>query len=678
MNRLGDQTSPYLLQHADNPVHWHPWDDEALALAKRENKPILLSIGYSACHWCHVMAHESFESERIAKVMNEHFINIKVDREERPDLDRIYQTAHQILTRKGGGWPLTMFLDPDDHLPFFGGTYFPPQPRAGMPGFPEVLEGISKAFGTQNEKMNDFKTQLRDTLTQAFSGSAPGELEKALIDRACGQIDGSFDEKRGGFSEAPKFPHPAGLELLLDAAAGTDEKEQSQRALYLLDFTLTAMSCGGLFDHLGGGFYRYSVDAEWTIPHFEKMLYDNGALLSVYALRARQTNAPWFRAVANQTADWMLREMQLDHGGICSSLDADSEGIEGRFYVWSIDEVREVLGDDYDAFAERFGLKNRANFERRWHLRLAAPEIALSDGQKNPVADLAAARVLLFKAREARVRPGRDDKILTSWNALSIRGLADIGQHLDRPDCLAAATRAVDYLHKTHWRNGRLLATSRDGQAHLNAYLDDYAFLVDALLVLLSARWRDRDLTFATALADALLEHFEDRQQGGFFFTSDDHEVLIQRSRSFGDDSLPSGNGVAARALLELGYLLGESRYLEAAERALRAGITDAGRWPSAHATLMRALLDYTTPPPRVILRCGIDADATAWLTMAAERLSVRSRCYLIPSDANALPGLLTSRSAQDGAAVTAYFCSGHQCSAPATSLEEFSESLGN
>ena len=438
------------------------------------------------------------------------------------------------------------------------------------------------------------------------------------------------------------------------------------------------MSYGGLFDHLGGGFYRYSVDAEWTIPHFEKMLYDNGALLSVYARRAGQTNAPWFREVANQTADWIMREMQLDDGGICSSLDADSEGTEGEFYVWSIDEVREVLGDDYDVFAERFGLKTKPNFERRWHLRLAAPEAALSDGQKNPVADLAAVRALLFNAREARVRPGRDDKILTSWNALSIRGLADIGQQLDRADCLAAATRAVDYLHETHWRNDRLLATSRDGQAHLNAYLDDYAFLIDALLVLLSARWRDRDLTFAIALADALLEHFEDRQHGGFFFTSDDHEILIQRSRSFGDDSLPSGNGIAARALLELGYLIGESRYLDAAERALRAGINDAGRWPSAHATLMCALLDYTTPPPRVILRCGEDADATAWLTMAAERLSVRSRCYLIPSDANALPGLLTSRSAQEGAAVTAYFCSGHQCSAPATSLEEFTESLGN
>jgi uncharacterized protein len=343
-----------------------------------------------------------------------------------------------------------------------------------------------------------------------------------------------------------------------------------------------------------------------------------------------------------------------------------------------LDEVRGVLGDDYDAFAERYGLNDKANFERRWHLRLAAPDTDIPDGQADPVADLAAARARLLDAREARVRPGRDDKILTAWNALCIRGLADIGQQLDRPDCLLAATRAVDFLHQTHWRNDRLLATSRGGEAHLNAYLDDYAFLIDALLVLLSARWRARDLTFAIALADALLEHFEDHRNGGFFFTSSDHESLIQRTKSFGDDSLPSGNGTAARALLELGYLVGEPRYLDAAERTLRAGMTDAGRWPSAHATLMRALLDHATPPPRVILRCSEDTDVTAWVTMAAERLPVRSRCYLIPGDANDLPGLLASRSAQEGASVTAYYCNGHQCSAPASSLEVFADSLGS
>ena len=677
MNRLGDQTSPYLLQHADNPVHWHPWDDEALALAKRENKPILLSIGYSACHWCHVMAHESFESTQVAKLMNEHFVNIKVDREERPDLDRIYQTAHQILVRKRGGWPLTMFLDPNDHLPIFGGTYFPPQARRDTPGFRDVLKGIAQAYAKKEDQMKGFKSQFLDALGQILGGGAPGELDNTLIDGACGQIDSSFDAQRGGFSEAPKFPHPAGLELLLDAAA-MDDEEKSKRALYMLDFTLAAMSRGGLFDHLGGGFYRYSVDGEWSIPHFEKMLYDNGPLLSLYAQRAGQTNSTWFRAVANQTADWMMREMQLDNGGICSSLDADSEGKEGQFYVWSYDQARAALGDDYDAFAERFGLNNKANFEKNWHLRLAPPEAESAAWLEAPVTDLAAARARLFSARETRVRPGRDDKVLTAWNALSIRGLADAGQQLGRSDCLDAATRAVDFLYQSHWQDGRLLATSRDGHAHLNAYLDDYAFLMDALLVLLSARWRDSDLTFAIALADALLEHFEDRENGAFFFTSDDHENLIQKARSFGDDSLPNGNGVAVRSLLELGFLVGESRYLDAAERALKAGMSEASRWPSAHATLMRALLDFTTPPARVVLRCDERADASAWLDLAAERLSTRSRCYVIPSAAAALPGLLGSRSAAEGATVTAYFCSGHQCSAPATSLEDFTQSLAN
>jgi len=676
MNRLQDQTSPYLLQHADNPVDWHPWDAEALALAKRDNKPILLSIGYAANHMCHVMAHESFESQKVAQFMNEHFVNIKVDREERPDLDRIYQNAQQLLNRQPGGWPLTMFLDPNDQLPIFGGTYFPPQQTRKMPSFRDVLSGISKTYGSQNDKMKEFKTKLRDALAAPSVDSTAGKLDPTLIDRACGQIDSSFDEQYGGFSEEPKLPHAAGLDMMLDAAARPDEEEKSKRLLHMLDFTLTAMSCGGLYDHLGGGFFGHSVDSEWTIPHFEKMLYDNGLLLSLYARRARQTDAPWFREVANQTADWMMREMQLDNGGICSSLAADSERVEGQFYVWSYDDIRTIVGDDYDAFADRYGLENKANFGTSWHLRLAAPDPAQSRPQENPT-DLAAARALLFDAREARVRPGRDDMVVTSWNAICIRGLADIGQQLDRSDCLEAATRAVDYLHQTHWQNGRLLATSRDGQAHLNAYLDDYAFLIDALLVLLSARWRDSDLTFAIALADSMLEHFEDAENGGFFFTSHDHEGLIQRNKPFGDESLPSGNGNAVRALMELGFLLAEQRYLDTAQRALRAGMIEAEKWPSAHATLMSALLDHTEPPPRVILRCSEDADAAQWLTMAAERLSTRSRCYVIPSTASAVPGQLANRSATEGEPVTAYVYRGHECSEGVTSLTDFAANLG-
>ncbi len=678
MNRLHDQTSPYLLQHANDPVEWHPWDDEALALAKENNKPILLSIGYAANHMCHVMARESFESHKVAQFMNEHFVNILVDRDERPDLDRIYQITQQILNRQPGGWPLTMFLDPNDQMPFFGGTYFAPQQTRKQPGFRNVLNGISTTYGTQNDKLKEFKTKLREALGQAPGGSVAGEFDITLMDRACGQIDSSFDERHGGFSEAPKLPHVAGLDMMIDALACTDAQEKSKRLVHMIDFTLAAMSRGGLYDHLGGGFYGHSVDSKWTIPHFEKMLFDNGLLLSLYARRARQSDAPWFREVANQTADWLMREMQLDNGGFCAGLDADADGEEGQFYVWSSDEMRTILNDDYDVFAEHYGLKDRSNFGLRWHLRLAAPDPALSGAQENPSADLASARALLFNTREERVRPGRDDKVVTAWNALSIRGLADVGQQLGRPDCLAAATRAVDYLFRTHWQNGRLLASSRDGKAHLNAYLDDHAFLIDALLALLSARWRERDLTFAIALADTMIEHFADPEIGGFFFTSDDHENLIQRTKPFGDGALPSGNGIAVRGLMELGYLLGESRYLEAAERALRASMSDVERWPSAHATLMRALLDFTDPPPRVILRCSNETDASAWVTMAVERLSSRSRCYCVPSATTALPGLLASRSPSEGAAVTAYIYQGQQCSEPVTSLADFAKSLAD
>jgi uncharacterized protein YyaL (SSP411 family) len=676
MNRLEGQSSPYLRAHADNPVDWHPWDAEALQVAASENKPILLSIGYSACHWCHVMAHESFEDDDIASQMNEYFVNIKVDREERPDLDRIYQTAHQLLTRNRGGWPLTLFLDPHDHLPFFGGTYFPPVPRNGMPGFADVLARVAEAYRTQHDQLDAFKTQIRESLTNNLARHSADDIDPELVDRACGQLNQSFDEDYGGFGGAPKFPHPAGLALLLDAAACTDDPDTSKRLLYMLDFTLAAMSCGGLYDHLGGGFFRYSTDAEWSIPHFEKMLYDNGPLLSLYARRARATKAPWFHTVASHSAAWITREMQVPNGGLCSSLDADSEGAEGCFYVWSQTTVQSTLGEDYAAFASRFGLANAANFAQQWHLRLAAPQASLALPERDPSADLDVARGRLLAAREQRPRPARDDKILTSWNALAIRGLADIGQLAGRTDYLDRATRSVDYLYAAHWHDGRLLAASTNGHAYLNAYLDDYAFLADALLALLAARWRERDLAFAIALVEVLLVHFEDRNNGGFFFTSDDHEQLIVRSKSFGDEATPAGNAVAARVLLELGHLLGEPRYLHAAERTLRAGMGHAKRSPSSHATLMSALLDDSVPPPRVVLRYTDATDLEAWQAVAAQHLSVRIRCYAIPAEIDTLPGNLNARKARGSATMTAYVCSGHQCSAPTIELVEFGEVL--
>ena len=675
MNRLDKQTSPYLLQHADNPVHWHPWDDEALALARKEKKPILLSIGYSSCHWCHVMAHESFENKAIAKLMNDNYINIKVDREERPDLDRIYQLAHQMLNRKSGGWPLTMFLDPEDHLPFFGGTYFPPQPSGQNPGFKDILKGIADGFGSNKKQMEEFKERFQAAISDALSGGEPGSLDVQMVDRACAQIDSSFDEKRGGFSEAPKFPHPAGLELLADAISNDDQK-QSERAQHMLDLTLAGIAHGGVFDHLGGGFFRYSTDGDWTIPHFEKMLYDNGPLLSLYAQRAAQTGSGWFRAVAVQTADWMIRDMQLDAGGFCSSVDADSDGGEGSFYIWEKAEIADVLGDDFDAFGAMYGLEKKANFEKRWHLRLAAPDAANPVLAEDPAVTMESARQRLLEVRNTRPAPSRDDKVIVSWNALAIRGLADAAINLGVADYAQAAQRAVDYIREVHWKDGRLLCTSRNGEARHRAYLDDYAYLIDALLTLLAAEWRDEDLTFAISLADALLEWFEDDKRGGFYFTAHDHEKLLERPRAFSDDSMPSGNGVAARALLELGFLVGDSRYTDAGERTLKAGITTAERWPSAHSVLMRGLLDHSAPPPRVILR-GSSSDAQTYLDAAVKALSARRRCYVIPPESQELPGLLKERKAEPGSAVTAYFCSGHECSLPATSSESFEQTLG-
>lgn len=638
MNRLQHESSPYLRDHADDPVDWHPWDAEALALAAREGKPILLSIGYRANLRCRKMARESFESKKVADFMNANYLNILVDREERPDIDRIYQNAQQLLNRQPGGWPLTMFLDPEDQLPLFGGTYFPPQQTRNQPSFRDVLSGIAKTFGTQNEKMQDFKSKMRDALAPAAPRSVDGEFDPSLIDRACGQVDGSFDAQHGGFVEEPKLPHPAGLEMMLDAIEYLDEAVKSERIVQLLDFTLLAMSRGGLYDHLGGGFFGRSVDPQWDIPDFEKLLSDNGALLSVYARRAAATGTDWFRTVATETADWMIRELQFDTGGFAASQPADVDGEEGRFYLWLRDDVSAAIGEDYEAFAAAYGLDKRANFGLHWHLRLAAPDPE-SWTIDNDAAALAAARTRLREVRDGRMNAGRDDQIVTTWNALAIRGLADAGRFLGREDYIDAASRAVDYLRDRHFSDGRLLATTHDGSGRQAGTVDDYAALLDALLHLLAARWRDADCEFACALADAMLANFEDPAGGGFFLGAHDQPLLIQRLRLFGDDSLPAGNANAALGLAELGRLRGDSRYLEAAERTLRTGIAEAESWPSAHATLMRALMDTLRPAAHLVVRGVDEATASSWHGTVASAIGQRGRCYIVPNDSRRLPG---------------------------------------
>jgi hypothetical protein len=646
-NRLADETSPYLRQHADNPVDWHAWNPEALERAQREDKPILLSIGYSACHWCHVMAHESFEDPAVAAVMNRHFVNIKVDREERPDLDQIYQSAHQMLAQRGGGWPLTMFLEPDG-TPFWGGTYFPKAARYGLPGFAEILERIAAAWRERRADVGAQGEQVR----LAFSRLQPGApaqaaaLDAVPLDAAIEALRASFDARNGGFGGAPKFPHPADLELCL-----------RRGETHIADTTLRRMCEGGIYDQLGGGFCRYSTDAEWGIPHFEKMLYDNGPLLALLADAWRATGDALFARCAEETAAWLEREMRSPEGGYYSSLDADSEGEEGKYYVWDAREARALLGaEEWAAVAPHYGLDAPPNFENRhWHLRVAQPPAA------GAAPLLASARAKLLAARERRVRPGRDEKVLVSWNALAVGGMARAARAFDRPDWLASARRALDFVRARLWQDGRLLAAYKDGRAHLNAYLDDHAFLIVALLELMQAEFRSADLEFAEDLAEVLLEQFEDRDAGGFFFTSRDHERLIHRPKPGHDHAMPSGNGMAALALNRLAALTGETRYADAAERTLRLFQPQLRAQPMGFATLLAALEEWLEPPATAILR-GAPDEIRGWARAMAREYLPRTLVLAIPAGAPGLPPVLDKPAA---AHARAWLCRGTSCLPP-------------
>jgi uncharacterized protein YyaL (SSP411 family) len=588
-NHLAKETSPYLLQHAENPVDWYSWSEHALTLARNANKPILLSIGYSACHWCHVMAHESFEDADVAATMNDLFINIKVDREERPDLDQIYQTAHQMLTGRPGGWPLTMFLTPDG-TPFFGGTYFPKTARHGLSAFPDLCRQVADIYHRRPEDVANQNRSLREML----HGTLPRPTAKVSLDDTpikTGRdfLLRNFDSRFGGFEGAPKFPHASDLAFLLRRASAGDD-----RARVAVMTTLVRMAEGGIYDQLGGGFYRYSVDERWEIPHFEKMLYDNAQLIGLYADAWTVSPEPLFARVVEETVAWMLREMQLPEGGFASSLDADSEGEEGRYYVWQRTEIRALLTDDeWRVVRDHWGLDAPPNFEGSfWHLHSVTPLIP------NEMTSLASARAKLLAHRETRTRPGRDDKVLTAWNAQAIEALARAARVFDRADWLAAAGRALDFLRTTMWRDGRLLATARDGRAHLNAYLDDYAFLLLAVLETTRAAPCVGDLDLAIDIAETMLDHFEDKTDGAFYFTPDDHETLIHRPKPAYDNAMPGGNAVAALALVRLGRLLGQTRYLDAAERTLRLFQSQIERASGGAATLLMALEEILAPPP--------------------------------------------------------------------------------
>ncbi|MBI2308080.1 MAG: thioredoxin domain-containing protein [Rhodocyclales bacterium] len=664
-NRLAGETSPYLLQHADNPVDWYPWGEEAFSRARRENRPILLSIGYSACHWCHVMAHESFADAATAAVMNRHFVNIKVDREERPDLDQIYQTAQQMLQRRAGGWPLTMFLSADG-TPFFGGTYFPKHSRHGLPAFVELLEQVATVYAERQEEVAAQNRSVRDALQQ-FRPAAPGDpgsFDASPIAAALDLLARNFDPRWGGFGGAPKFPRVTDLALLLRQA------DPALRSMAIE--TLRRMAAGGLYDHLGGGFARYSVDERWEIPHFEKMLYDNGPLLALYADAWALTGDELFRRVVEETAAWAMREMQLADGGYCASLDADSEGEEGRFYVWTPESAHALLTPaEYAVAAAHYGLDGPPNFENRaWHLCLRRPlaEVARQLGLPLPECErhLAAARGKLFAAREGRIRPHRDDKVLASWNGLMIAGMAHAARVFGRADWLSSAQRALAFIRRTLWQNDRLLATWRDGRAQLNAYLDDHAFLLAATLELLQTAWHPDDLDFARQLASALRTRFEDAS-GGFYFTSHDHEPLLLRPKSGYDEAMPAGNGIAAAALLRLATLSGDADCARAAERTVAAFWPELRQHPGGFSALLLALDDWLSPPDLLVLR-GPASDVAAWQRQLAARFLPQTQLFALPAGSENLPPPLAKPLTAN---VNAWLCRGVNCLAPIDSLEK-------
>lgn len=672
-NSLINETSPYLLQHAHNPVNWYAWNPESLETARQQDKPILVSIGYSACHWCHVMERESFEDEDTADYLNEHFVCIKVDREERPDLDKIYQTAHQMLTQRPGGWPLNVVLAPDTHAPFFAGTYFPLVPRPGMPSFKDVLKRVIEYYRTHRGELGEHVEAIKQAFRQ--TEPTPGtDIDAEIVNIATRELIENYDPVYGGFGVAPKFPHPTNIELcLLAGVLGYGVNAPNPRLKHIAEHTLSAMATGGLYDQLGGGFCRYSVDDQWSIPHFEKMLYDNAQLLPLYTGAWLSSKNPLYREVAAATARWVIREMQSNDGGYFSSLDADSEGEEGSFYVWTLDQLRSALSEEEYAVTEvRFGLRGRPNFEGKWHLNVNAPLETVADncGVELKHADelLKSAQEKLFDIRSRRVRPDRDEKILTSWNALMIKGMASAGRWLMHPEWVQSAERALNYIRQRLWHEDRLLAVAKGDRVHLNAYLDDYVFLIDAILELNQARWRTAEIEFALKLADIVLSQFEDKDHGGYFFTSNDHEELLHRSKSVADDAIPSGNGIGARTLNRLGHLVGELHYLQSAERTLRALSSSVHRYAYAHSTLVAAAEEFFDPPDIVIIR-GDPTAGRRWLSLLHGFIP-RTMTYIIPDEGKRPPGILGNL--KNTKQVTAYICHGVSCSPPINDVETF------
>ena len=672
-NHLINETSPYLLQHAHNPVDWYSWGDEAFQKAKSENRPILLSIGYSACHWCHVMERESFEDEKIAALMNDLFVNIKVDREERPDLDEVYMNAVQMLTGRGG-WPMTVFLTPEGK-PFYGGTYYPPEDRYGVPGFPKILQGVANAY---REKPQDVERSVEQILSalqrMSLSTESQQPFSPDIIGQSAEQLAQAYDTDHGGLGKAPKFPNVGVYELFLRHY----HHSKGSRFLEMVTHTLTKMAQGGIYDHLGGGFHRYSVDEKWLVPHFEKMLYDNAQLVRIYAQVYCITGEPLFKQVVDETMTYLMREMLHTEGGFYSTQDADSEGEEGKFFVWTEEEVSQILGEESsEIFCRIYDVSEEGNFEEK---NILHPILTLEQASKffrrdpKEIESLVSdAKGKLFKEREKRPKPFRDEKILTSWNGLMLSGLAEAIKISRQPAYLEAANRTVDFIFTKMFRDGRLLHTYKSGTGKILGYLDDYAFLAAGLLDLFEATVNRAHLDRALELAEIMLHEFWDEAGGGFFYTGRSHERLIAQSKPIFDGSIPSGNAVASQVLLRLHHYTGKEDYLKRAERILRAYYNAMENQPFGFAHMLAALDFYLQKPKEVVLVGDKKDPETAELLTKIHSLYLPNMTLQLASPEDSLEKispLLAGKKQFDGKP-TVYVCHNFTCSRPVVEWDE-------
>ena len=678
-NRLIDETSPYLLQHANNPVDWYPWGEEALERASAEDKPILLSVGYSACHWCHVMERESFENADIAAQMNENFVSVKVDREERPDIDSIYMTAVQAMTGHGG-WPMTVFLTPDGK-PFYGGTYFPPEDRGGMPSFPRVLDAISDAYRNSRGDVIQTTEHLLQRMRQMSAVGQQGvePLTDEVMRLAMRKAASDFDDKHGGFGLQPKFPQPMTYEFLLRHYLRTEDSD----ALLMAELTLQRMATGGIYDQIGGGFHRYSTDAFWLVPHFEKMLYDNALLVRLYLHAYQITGNPLYRRIVEETLEYVMREMTSPEGGFYSAQDADSEGVEGKFFIWLPHEITEALGDeDGEIICRYYGVTPHGNFEGRNILRVAmdAANLAREEDMDAPEFGnlLARAKARLLAVRNERVAPGLDDKILTSWNGLMLAAFAEAAAVLGRDDYAEVAERNAEFLLSNLLRNGRLLRTYKDGEAKLNGYLEDYAFLIDGLLALHEVNFSRRALDAAIELGNAMVDLFWDAATGQFYDTGHDHEQLVVRPKDFTDNAIPCGSSMTVDVLLRLAVVTGDGDLERRAATALRSVRQLMMTFPTAAGHWLGALDFYLSRPKEIVIVGEPGESGTDALLSEVHRHYIPNRVLVGAGGGDAgsdgLP-MLSERRKIDGLA-TAYVCENYVCQLPVTEPDALARRL--